>query len=93
MLPEQIQMLEELAAKEEWKEKSILDEQQIEENSFKLRGALEHKLDVKITYFVDHEFKSTEGSVNNIRNNMIYIEGTELKFDDIIDVEFLNPLF
>ena len=93
MLPEQIQMLEELDREQDRKEKPILDEQQIEENSFKLRGALEHKLDIKITYFADHDFKDIEGSVKSIRNNMIYIEGTELNFDDIIDVEFLNPLF
>ncbi len=93
MLPEQVQMLEEMYEEMDQKEKPILDDQQIEENSFKLRGALEHKLDVKITYFVDHDFKDIEGSVKNIRNNMIYIEGTGINFDDIIEVEFLNPLF
>src|SRR5690625_58116 len=92
MLPEQIEMLEQLDREQDRKEKPILDEQQIDENSFKLKGALEYKLEVKITYFVDHEFKSTEGSVKNISNNMIYIEVTVINIDDIIGVEFLNPL-
>lgn len=93
MLPEQIEMLEQLDREQDRKEKPIIDEQQIEENSFKLKGALEYKLEVKITYFVDHDFKNIEGSVKSIRNNMIYIEGTGINFYDIIEVEFLNPLF
>src|SRR5690625_4014097 len=93
MLPEHVKMIGEMYEEMDRKEKPVLDEQQIEENSFKLQGALEHKLEVKVRYFVDYDFEKVEGSVKSIRDDLIYIEGTGINFDDIIEVEFLNPLF
>lgn len=93
MLPEQIEGLRRLQEEQNRKEKSILDEQKIEENSFKLRGALQYKLELKITYFANHDFKSIEGSIQNINNKIIYINDDELNFDDIIEVDFVNSIF
>ena len=93
MLPEHVKMLEDMYKEMDHKEKPVLDEQQIEENSFKLQSVLEYKLEVRVRYFVDYDFETIEGSVKSIRNNLIYIEGTGINFDDIIEVESLHPLF
>ncbi len=93
MLPEQVQMLKDLDEEMDRKEKPILDEQQIEDNEFKLRGALDKKLSVKVTYFADHDFQEVKGLVNSIRKNIIFIEETEILFGDIIDVDFLDSIF
>lgn len=92
MLPEHVKMLGDMYKEMDRKEKPIVDEQQIEENSLTLQGALKYKLEVKITYFVDHDFNNIEGRVKSIRNNTIYIEETKIHFADVIDVDFLNPL-
>lgn len=93
MLPEQVEMLRDLSDEMNRKDKPILDEQQIAENEFKLRGALDKKLSVKITYFVDHDYHEIKGHVNSIRKNIIYIEETEILFGDIIEVDFLDSIF
>lgn len=93
MLLEQVEMLKDLDKEMDRKEKPILDDQQISENEFKLCGALDKKLSVKITYFANHDFHSIKGVIKNIRKNIIYIEETEILFGDIIEVDFLDSIF
>lgn|SRR5699024_690796 len=93
MMPEQVEALQKMWKAQEYKEKPILDEQQLQENEFKLRGSLRAKVEVKITYFVDHDFREIKGLINRIKNNTIYIEGTEINFYDIIDVDFVHSIF
>ncbi len=93
MMPEQIEALQKMWEAQEYKEKPILDEQQLQENEFKLRGSLKAKVEVKITYFADHDFHEIKGMINGIKNNTIYIEGTEINFYDIIDVDFVHSIF
>lgn len=93
MLPEQVEELRCIWAEMDHKEKPALDPQQLQENEFKLRAALRAKIEVRVTYFVDHDFKKIEGMINNIKDKIILINNEELNFDDILEVEFVNSIF
>lgn len=91
MLPEHVEALRKMWREMEYKEKPALDEQQLQENEFKLKSALQNKLKARITYFIDHDFEFVEGLIQHIRNNIIYIGETEINFDDILEVDLLTP--
>lgn len=93
MMPEHVEALERMWEEQERKEKPILDEQQIEENAFKLHGALAQKLEVRVTYFSHYDFLTIDGVIKDIRNKVIFINNEELKFDSIIQIEFVDSIF
>ncbi len=91
MLPEQIQMLEELAAEEERKEKPILDEQMKAEYYIILQEALEFDTSVWIKYYANDDYMIEEGYILSMDgvNGIIYMEAIPIQFDDIIEVHLL----
>lgn len=91
MLPEHVRMLREMWDDTEYKEMPILDEQQIAENNLLLQEALEYDLLISIKHYYNHEHVIEKGyllGIDGIRR-VIYMEETEIKFDDVIEVNIM----
>ncbi|AUJ25213.1 YolD-like family protein [Virgibacillus dokdonensis] len=88
MMPEHIEMLQEMWKEQDYKEKPILDEQQQEEINNKLLMAGVNDLTVEIKYFNKHDFYKVKGKITSInkQNKYINIVGQRLPFECIIDV-------
>ena len=91
MMPEQTQMLNEYWSQQEWKEKPILDEQQISDNAMKLQLAIHNNLTVAVKYFKNHDFHTIQEKIYSIDHNSKHIkmdnfERDKVLFTDIIEV-------
>ncbi|MCF3942233.1 YolD-like family protein [Oceanobacillus alkalisoli] len=88
MLPEHQSMLEDMWAQQEWKEKPMLDEQQIVEINMKLQLALNEDLTVEIEYFKDHDYHKTRGKLLGINPllNYLRLEDMEIPLDSLVSV-------
>lgn len=88
MLPEHVEMIKEMWAEDDKKEKPILDEQQINEINMKLQLALHDNLTVEVKYFKDHNFHATKGRIKTIVNSegIILEGGIKIKFSDVVYV-------
>jgi YolD-like protein len=88
MLPEHVEMLQEILEEQERQEKPILDEQQQEEINLKLWMALKNDLTVELKYYDNHDFYKAKGKITSInkQNKYISIAGQHLPFENIIDV-------
>lgn len=94
MLPEHVELLKEVFV--EYKEKPSLDEQQMIEIDQKLKYALEHNANIKMTYYDDGEFLTVSGQLKKIDQWRGYIillneDGIYISLASIIDVEILSP--
>ncbi len=88
MLPEQIQMLEKMEREQEYKEKPIIDEQMKAENYVLLQEALEFDYKIRIKYYAFYDYFYEEGYLLGMdgSNGVIYMEETEIMFDDVMEV-------
>ena len=90
MMPEHIEMLNQMWKELEYKNKPILDEQQIEDNAMKLQLAMQNKLTIEVKYFKDHVFNTVRGKILSIISNYYLMfddeDRTRIKFNDVIDV-------
>lgn len=85
MLPEHVEMIKQLWAEEDYKEKPILSDQQLEENEFILQEALQNNSPVRIKYFKSHDFHFIEGNVSKSSDHLI-INGGIIKLVDILEI-------
>lgn len=91
MLPEHVQMLEELDQEQDRKEKPVLDEQMITENYMVMEEALRSDLKIRIKYYADYDYKYHEGfllSVDTI-NMIVFMEEININLDDVLEVHIL----
>ncbi|MCM3396501.1 YolD-like family protein [Oceanobacillus profundus] len=90
MMPEHIEMLNQVWKELDHKEKPILDEQQMEENAMKLQLAIHDSLTVEVKYFNEHDFHTVRGKLLSVINNDCLMfndeDRTRVKFSDVIDV-------
>lgn len=90
MMPEHVEMLNEMWKQLEYKKKPILDEQQIEENAMKLHLAIHNNLTIEVKYFYDHDFHLIKGKLSSIVSNESLVfddeERTKINFRDVMDV-------
>ncbi|NWO14879.1 YolD-like family protein [Virgibacillus sp.] len=88
MMPEHIEMLQEMWKEQDYNEKPILDEQQKEEINTKLLMALANDLTVELKYFDKHDFYKVKGKITSInkQNKYISLAGQCLPFECIMDV-------
>ena len=90
MLPEHIQLLNDLWAMDNYKEKPILDEQELMAIDLKLRMAMKDNLTVEVDYFADNDFHTISGkllSIDSIQKKLRFENGEdEIVLEDIIDV-------
>ncbi len=91
MLPEQVEMLKNLWAEQDYKEMPTLDEQQIMENNMLLQEALENDLQIRIKYFADHDHKIVVGYLLHVDifNKKLFLNDIEIKIENIIEVTIL----
>ncbi|MGJ9458698.1 YolD-like family protein [Oceanobacillus sp. CF4.6] len=92
MLPEHIQLLKDMWEQKEYKEKPILDEQQLEEINMKLHLAIHNNLTAEITYYAEHDFKIRNGKLFKIDTRQGFIkidndERTKINLHDILDIK------
>ncbi|MBR3118957.1 MULTISPECIES: YolD-like family protein [Oceanobacillus] len=90
MLPEHIEMLKALQIEYNYKEKPILDEQQVEENAIKLQLAIHDNLTIEVKYYKMHDYHKVKGKLLSVALNDCIVfdneERTRVKFSDIMDV-------
>lgn len=88
MMPEHVEMLEEILEEQDHKEKPILDDQQKEEINTKLLMAVVNGLTVELKYYDNNDFYKAKGKITNVnrQNKYINIAGQHLPFENIIDV-------
>ncbi|MFA1818987.1 YolD-like family protein [Virgibacillus oceani] len=88
MLPEHVQMIKEMWAEDDKKEKPIQDEQQIEENVMKLQLAIHDSLTVEVKFFSNYEYHMLRGKLKSIVADdcIIFDDGTKVGINDVIDV-------
>lgn len=94
MMPEQTAMLEKYFAEQEYKEKSILDEQQLIEINMKLQCALHNDLTVEIEHSKNHDYCYSKGKLKMINSNRSTLQlndadHTEIAFTNLLDVTVL----
>lgn len=93
MLPEHVELLQDLNKQQEYKSKPILDEQQMEFHGFKLAEAANKEKEVWIKYYRNHDFCETVGYVKMEEPFDNYFQCrnddgvTRIRFDSLIDVE------
>lgn len=85
MMPEQKQLLDEMWEKQEWKEKPILSDFQIEEINILLQLALKDDLTIEIEYFHNHDFNKISGKLLgvDVLNQFVSIEEKNIPLDNI----------
>ncbi|RFA33304.1 hypothetical protein CAI16_15230 [Virgibacillus dokdonensis] len=88
IMPEHIEMLQEIWEEQNHKEKPILDEQQQEEINTKLLMAIVNDLTVELKYFDKHDFYKIKGKFSSINKQNKYrsIAGQCLPFECIMDI-------
>ncbi|WP_339165345.1 YolD-like family protein [Siminovitchia sp. FSL W7-1587] len=97
MMPEQVQMLKELEIDMERVKKPQLDEQGWEQINEVLHTAIEYRLPIVFTLWIDGFFEEVEGIlhyINEVKKMVhvvdIYENVQMVKFDSIVGVEFSN---
>lgn len=88
MLPEHVEMIRQLWAEDDYKEKPVLSGQQLEENEFILQTALKNNLSVEIKYYKDHDYRLIEGKVSFIMDQLI-INEVKIELSDMIEIRIL----
>ncbi|WP_337020010.1 YolD-like family protein [Oceanobacillus massiliensis] len=94
MMPEHIQMLNEYWETVEYKDKPLLDEQELNEINSKLQMAIQDDLSIEVKYYKDFDFQMVKGKLFKLDsiNNVLIFQNTDrnkVKFSDIIDVTLL----
>ncbi|OZU90574.1 hypothetical protein CIL03_05370 [Virgibacillus indicus] len=91
MLPEHVQMLNEMWEEDEYKEKPILDEQKIMEIDASLQCAIHNDLTVAIKFFENRSYHTAKGKILKIDslNKTLQLrnqEETKVSLYNVIDV-------
>jgi|SRR5690625_1640563 len=92
MLPEHVELLKQVIAEQDYKEKPILDDQQKAEFDMLLQCALHNNLTVEIQYFYNHDLHTVKDKLTMIDSMVGYLrleKVDKLYFDDIIGVQIL----
>ncbi|MEC5424295.1 YolD-like family protein [Virgibacillus sp. C22-A2] len=91
MMPEHINLLNQMWEEKEYKEKPLLDEQHMYEINMKLHLAISNNLNVFIEYYKDHDFHEINGKLKMIDSTQKYLQlddenPTEILMENILDV-------
>ncbi|WP_430787520.1 YolD-like family protein [Virgibacillus flavescens] len=88
MLPEHIELLKKMWQEEEYKEKPILDEQQLMEMETKLQCALHNNLTVEIKHYDEPHFAVARGKLLkiNARSGYLRVGEKEISLENVLDV-------
>lgn len=91
LLPEHAEMVEQVFKEDEYEERPIVDDQQKFENDLVVQTALQHDLDVKITYFKDHHTHTVKGKILYIDhlNGDLNLDDMSIHFKDVIEVNIV----
>lgn len=88
MLPEHVEMIKQLWAEDDFEQRPILSDQQLEENEFLLQEALENDSIVQIKYFNNHNFCFIQGRIITANKHLI-INDITLDLDDILEIKMV----
>ncbi|WBX81272.1 YolD-like family protein [Virgibacillus salarius] len=88
MMPEHIEMLNNIWDEQDRKQKPIIDEQQQEDINLKLHMAVKNDLTVELKYFMNYDYYNAKGKITSIdrQNKYIKVAGQYLSIESIIDV-------
>ncbi|WP_101842520.1 YolD-like family protein [Halobacillus sp. Marseille-P3879] len=97
MMPEHIEILKEMWIEDKRIEKPVMDEQQIEENSFALQRSMADGLTVKVKYHNGFDFSYAAIKVTDMNPSTKKVRGIDPKskeviyllFEDIAEVDIL----
>ncbi|MFC2948128.1 YolD-like family protein [Virgibacillus sediminis] len=91
MMPEHIQLLNQMWEEKEYKEKPILDEQKMQDINAQLQLAIHNNLTVNIKYYARHDYETVQGKLLKIDllNKQIQLndeDGTVIPLDCVLDI-------
>ncbi|RFA33009.1 hypothetical protein CAI16_16210 [Virgibacillus dokdonensis] len=87
MLPEHVDVLQDMWEKLERKEMPILDEQKLEELDVQLQAAVRQGIVIEIKYFNGRDFLTSKGKVKQITNECLYLQsGKAIKRRQVLDI-------
>ncbi len=87
MLPEHVDVLQDMWEKLERKEMPILDEQKLEELDVQLQAAVRQGICIEIKYFNGRDFLTSKGKVKQITNECLYLQsGKAIKRGQVLDI-------
>ncbi|WP_404451819.1 YolD-like family protein [Virgibacillus necropolis] len=88
MLPEHIELLKKMWEETDYKEKPILDEQQIAEMELKLQCALHNNLTVEIKYYDKPHYSVARGKLLmiNAGTGILRLGEKEIDLENVLDV-------
>ncbi|WP_152658309.1 YolD-like family protein [Oceanobacillus sp. CFH 90083] len=93
MIPEHVAMLKEVKKEYYAVEKPILDEQQIEENGFKLMMAHKDILLIEVKHYKDYGLHHCKGYIDSINYQYKYIKlVSKLGHDNLIKIKFEDTI-
>ncbi|MFG6150626.1 YolD-like family protein [Halobacillus sp. B23F22_1] len=88
MMPEHIEMLKEVWKEDERIEKPVIDEQQMEENSFALQRSMANDLTVKVKYHNGFNFSYASIKVIDMNPSTKKVRGTDPKSKEVLTLLF-----
>ncbi|AUJ23231.1 YolD-like family protein [Virgibacillus dokdonensis] len=87
MLPEHVDLLQDMWEKLERKEMPILDEQKLEELDVQLQAAVRQGIVIEIKYFNGRDFLTSKGKLKQITNEYLYLQsGKAIKRGQVLDI-------
>ncbi|WP_373895735.1 YolD-like family protein [Virgibacillus natechei] len=87
MMPEHTNLLNQLWAGENYKEKPMIEEQQEIQINTVLQQAMHHNQPVEIKHYDDGDFLTSKGKLSKIDTAMLRLDdATEIKLTDVLDV-------
>jgi len=89
MMPEHMQILQEIDTKQNYKKKPKLDEQEKEEINNKIQLAVHNNLTIKVKYYAKHDFHIIIGKVVKIDvlDKYFQIQDIIINFKNVLDVQ------
>lgn len=91
MLPEHIQMLEDIEKEQDRKEKPIVDDHQKEEINRALKMAIKQNLNIRITRYMSGSFYESGGKIKVVdsTNDYLWLNDEKIKIDNIVKAYIL----
>ncbi|MUK89169.1 YolD-like family protein [Ornithinibacillus sp. L9] len=90
MMPEHIQMLRDLDKQYHYKQKPVLDDQELQEINNKLLLAIHNNLTVAVKYYKDHDYHYVTGKlkkIDAIEKYILFEDFTKINLHDVLDVQ------
>lgn len=87
MIPEHTNLLNQMWAEENYKEKPMIEEQQEVQMNAALKKAINHNLPIEVKHYHEGDYLTSKGKLSKIDTTTLRLDdATEIKLTDVLDV-------